>query len=303
MSEAAFPPHISTALDRLTVPPLPTGFADRLVVRIAADDFPAEAISEMPPLRAPRRQLASARRWLRPGRVMAGVALLGLTTATAAASGVFGDPVYVPVVSEVLDKANVVEMPVSIAPVPAKPATAPPPQTNVAAKGTEAVRQLYERLRADEEFRALPPRERAAVARAELNEMLRAGTIKPGDIRDVMAEAKAARSQQEQQRIAREIARLKEAAERRERYRNAGPDEKAAMREEQRLRNAQTQDNIRAAYDALPAADQQRLRELREMVRVASPAERPAIRREIRKILRKADQNVPAAEGNPDSPR
>jgi hypothetical protein len=303
MSEAQFPAHISAALDRLTVPPLPTGFAERLVARIVAGDLPNEALGDLPPLPAPRRPMSGARRWLRPGRVIAGVALLGVTTATAAASGVFGDPVYVPVVSEVLDRANVVEMPVRVAPVTSKPAAALPPQTKVVATGTEAVRQMYERLRADEEFRALPPRERAAVARAELDEMLKAGTIKPGDIRDAMAAAKAARSQQEQQRIAKEIAKLKEAAERRERYRNAGPDEQAAMREEQRLRNAQTQDKIRAAYDALPAADQKRLRELRDRVRVAPPAERPAIRREIRRILRKAGQNAAPAEGNPESPR
>ena len=41
MSDAAFPSHITAALDRLSPPPLPRGFADRLVARIEAGDLPA----------------------------------------------------------------------------------------------------------------------------------------------------------------------------------------------------------------------------------------------------------------------
>lgn len=133
--------------------------------------------------------------------------------------------------------------------------------------------------------------------------MLQAGTIQPSDIRTVMAEERQAREERNRKQLDKAFGKLKEAAERREKYRNAGPQEQAEMREEQRLRAAEMQDRIKAAYDSLPAADQQRLLELRHALRNAPPAQRPAIRREIRGILLKAAPKVPPGEGNPDPAR
>lgn len=296
MSDAVFPASVAAALDRLTVPSLPSGFAERLLARIESGDLPLETPTELPQLRRP----VALRRWLRPGRVALGIAAFGITSATAAASGVFGDPVYVPVVSEALAKADIVQLPVKAPPaqkpkVVAEPAL-PKGETKPEETGTAAVRELYTRLRADKEFRQLPPRERTAIARAELEDMLRSGTIKAEDIRAAMRELN-------QERRQKEIARREKVAERVERYRKAGPQEQAEMRKEQRLRNAETRQDIKTAFDALPADDKQRLFELRRALRTAPPEERPAIRREIREILK----NSPAApmpdEGNPEPAR
>lgn len=292
MTDFAFPSHIAAALDRLVVPQLPSGFSDRLVARIAAGDLPADTASEIPPLPMARRATAG-RRWLRPGRVFVGVALLGVTTATAAASGMFGEPVYVPVVSEALAGADIVALPRPVSKL-AKSGHRPPVQLN--ATGPAAVQQLYDRLRADKDFRALPPRERTAVARKELQAMLRAGTIKPEDIRTVVAELR-------DQRLQKELDRRQAVAERKERYRNADPQEKAAMREEQRERAAKQLTQIRASVETLPSADKRRLQQLRRELRDAPLAERPAIRREIRAILRMAQDNFAASEGNKEPVR
>jgi hypothetical protein len=66
MTDPAFPPHIAAALDRLTVPPLPHGFGDRLAARITAGDLPVESSSITPPLAPARRRLGSAG-WRRSG--------------------------------------------------------------------------------------------------------------------------------------------------------------------------------------------------------------------------------------------
>jgi hypothetical protein len=85
-----FDPLSARALDRFTVPALPADFADRLVTR-------ALATSALPPLPspAPRRNARSG--WRRSGVILAGVAGLGLMSAAAAATGVFGDAVRVSV--------------------------------------------------------------------------------------------------------------------------------------------------------------------------------------------------------------
>ena len=283
MSEAAFPAHIAAALDRLTVPALPSGFAERLLARIAAGALPAEAIGDLPPLPAPRRAITGARRWLRPGRIVVGVMLVGITTATAAASGVFGEPVYVPVVSEALAKVDLVAIPKQ---KPVRKVAPPVAQTAVkeqaAVTGTEAVHQLYDRLRADKQFRALPPRERAVVARKELDAMLRAGTIKPGEIRQALYEMRE---------------------ERLEKARLSGTGAIEAKPKPKRNIPPEVIAERRAAIQALPQEDKRRLLELRRALRVAPPAERPAIRREIREILRKAEENAPQAEGNAEPTR
>jgi hypothetical protein len=284
VTDAVFPSHITSALDRLTVPSLPAGFAERLLARIAAGDLPAEGLSETPSLPAARRPVTTARRWFRPGRILVGAGLLGIATATAAASGVFGEPVYVPLVSEALAKAEIV-------PVPAKPALAkkekPAAKPVVAekepAKGSEAVHQLYERLRSDKEFRSLPQPERAAIAREELQAMLHDGTIKPEDIRQAMRELRAARVAKAQA--------LREAAGRSDpAQQNKAPPQRKVPPEVVAKR--------RAAVEAMPREERRRLFELRRALRTAPPMERPAIRREIRAILQDAQENLPPAEGN-----
>ena len=281
MSDAVFSASIVAALDRFTVPALPSGFAERLLARLESGVFPIEALDILPPLRRPM----APRRWLRPGRLFISVALLGVASATAAASGAFGDPIYVPVVSEALARADIVALPV-------KPAAKPKPKVVVEKApalvekkaeitGPAAVRALYKRLRADDAFRALPPHERAAVARKELSEMLRAGTVKPDEIRVAMREMR-------EERLAKQPI-SDNAPKPQVRNRLPVPPEVAAQR--------------RAAIEAMPAEDKQELIELRRQLREASLEERPAIRRKIREILRDARDNSMPAEGEPEPAR
>lgn len=287
MTDAAFPDHISAALNRLTVPRLPAGFADRLVARIEAGDLPVEGLSDLPPLPMPRLPVAGVRRWLKPRRVIAGAVLLGLATATAAASGAFGEPVYVPVVSEALAKADVVELPVaSPAARVSKPVVQPPDKAAVT--GPAAVHQLYERLRSDPEYRALPREERVAVARKELMAMLRDGTIKPGEIRQ------ARREMREQY--------LAKAAARQEAVAQGKPAPKAGALPKKPV-SPEIIAQRRAAIQAMSQQEKRRLFELRRALRTAPLAERPAIHREIRALLQKAQENAPPVEGNANPAR
>ncbi len=65
------------------------------------------------PLPSSRPRRASP--WRRTGRIIGIVGTFSLATATAAAAGFFGDPVYVPGVSEALVEAKIVETPAPIA--------------------------------------------------------------------------------------------------------------------------------------------------------------------------------------------
>lgn len=185
------------ALDRLTVPPLSPGFADRIVAaastRTAADALPMPV--------APR---GAARRgaWARGRRVLIGVAAFGLMSAGAAATGVFGDvaknvPVIGPLIASVAPKpkpvavakpklakvAKPVPPPVAVAP-PVEPA-APSPETVTSPRERRALRREFvaqrlvdrierrealgleltpaERARFAERLAKLPPRQRLAL--------------------------------------------------------------------------------------------------------------------------------------------
>lgn len=314
MNEPAFPPNVAAALDRLTVPPVPPGFADRLAARIEAGDLPAEADASQPPLPTPRRRFGSGG-WRRSARIVGVVSAFGLATATAAASGAFGDPVYVPVVSETLAKADLVALPKRAeAPKPAAPKAEPKMATSEVAKavapptGKAAVHDLYAKLRADPEFKALPKRERIARTQAEIRQMLRAGTMTRPELREALGEIRAAQKPQVRAKIDAEVQRRidngtlrPEAKQQIERVRekiDAAPKQRPVLTPEQRAER-------REAIRQMPADQQARLRELRQQLRTAPPAEKPAIRREIREIWQSMGGLPPekmqySSEGNPE---
>lgn len=308
MSEPAFPANVAAALDRLTMPPLPTGFADRLASRIATGDVPEEADTAMPRLRAPRRVFAGAG-WRRTARIVGVVSAFGIATATAAASGAFGDPVYVPVVSETLARAQLVQLPKQAeAPRPAtsRPQPAAAEQESEKAtqpKGKAAVHDLYSRLSSDAEFKTLPRRERIARARAEARQMLREGVITPAELIEGLREIRAEQAPAARARIDAEI---------RRRVDNGTLRPEAAARIEQRLdeasarraepRQAPTPEAVaqrREAIRAMPPEQRDRLRDLRQQLRTAPPAERTAIRREIRSIWKSAGQGSDQSDDDP----
>lgn len=304
MSEPAFPPAVAAALDRLTVPSLPKGFNDRLIARIAANDLPDEITAPLPPMPQRRRGLVAGLGWRRGGRIVASVAALGLATATAAASGVFGDPVYVPVVSDALAKANLVTLPER--PVRAEPAKR---QSKVISEGTApsstkvdgitAARNLARSKWQDPEFRNLPKAERQAAMREAVRQAIENGEFTQEDLRAAMAEARAERDARDQERpkqdqpkrqALQQRAKAKIAAER-ERYKQASPEEQAVMREQRRI----------------IADKQKRMRELRRQLADAPPEAKPAIRKEIRTLRQELaaaiEGDAPVGEGNANPSR
>ncbi|MGL5838719.1 MAG: hypothetical protein ACRCY3_09500 [Sphingorhabdus sp.] len=308
MSGSAFPPPIAAALDRLTVPSLPAGFGERLIARIEAGELPAGPGPIVPPLRPPRRRFGLAAGWRRSGKIVAGVTVLGVATATAAASGFFGEPVYVPVVSETLAKAKLVELPKRETPKPESKPTAeqalptePPPAVPAIEpnKGKEAVRTLYRQLRADPEFRRLPPRERTAIAFKELHAMIQRGEVTEPELRAMVAEFRARRQQAHERHM--------QAAKERSLPMPVGQRERPLA---ERLKQRPPLDPAKAemwreAWREMPAEHKTRLRELREQLRTAPPAGRPAIRREIREIWQStehaaADKIADPGKGSPD---
>lgn len=303
MSEPAFPPHIDAALDQLTVPPLPQGFGDRLAARIAAGDLPVESTSITAPLAPARRRFGSAG-WRRSGRIVTVVAAFGIATATAAASGFFGEPVYVPMVSDALAKAKLVELPQKDIPKPkAKPAVvskdiAPAqPETEPTPHGRQAVRALYQRLRSDPEFRALPRQERLAIARQEIETMLEKGEVTLPELRHALAEHRLLQNPAIRRKIGRELAR-REMAQRSEAATGMAVEDRAAtgdQLQQPRIDPAKAEAR-REAYRQLPPEQQARVRELREQIRSATPAERRAIRRELLAITQSASATPPEAE-------
>jgi hypothetical protein len=105
------------ALNAYAVPPAPAGFSDRLMARIASGDTGTVATA-MPELPARRRTPSP---WRRTSRIVGSVALFSLATATAAAAGVFGHPVYLPGITEALVKAEIVEAPAPPSATKARP--------------------------------------------------------------------------------------------------------------------------------------------------------------------------------------
>jgi hypothetical protein len=272
VTRSAFSPAIEAALDRYTVAAVPDGFADRLLARL--QDGGAEVVADPPIFATPRpRAKGFSGPWARSGRILGSTALFGLVTAAAAASGLLGEPVYVPGVSEVLAKADIIapvqkpKAPVAIphsasakAPVPVAAKPAP------SLKGKDAVRALVAQLKDDPEYRALPLKARQAIARAEAIELVRSGTVSGPELREALGEMRAE---------ARPIikARIEEAAARR-RAANTGTESAKPSSTEN---TDPQQPPTRAANQ-----NKERVKALRERYRNASPEERAQIRQRIR---------------------
>jgi polyhydroxyalkanoate synthesis regulator phasin len=244
MTEPAFSPEMEKALDAYAVPPVPTGFGDRLMARIASGDTGqvSATTTELPT----RRRSASP--WRRTSRIIGSVALFSLATATAAAAGVFGDPVYLPGISEALIEAKVVDAPepktkpkpVIVAQKPAIKETAS--TTAEAPKGSAAVVSRLGEMRDDPRYANLTPRQKFAVAGREVRNMVRSGEVTREEARtavrqlaehadpETKAAVRAALAERRQQRL-----------ERRERLRDATPEERAAFRQALRDRREELQ--------------------------------------------------------------
>lgn len=283
MAKPAFTPEIEKALDAYTVPPVPKGFSDRLMTRIASGDTGVEGASAgLPPLRTRR-----VNPWRRTGRVIGIVGTFSLATATAAAAGFFGDPVYVPGVSEALIEAKVVNMSAPVVEPKAKIFAATEPVVPAAAEqppatGSAAIVNRVTDLRNDPEFAKLPPRERLRVAGKEVRQMVRSGEATRQDVRTAFRELAHDADP------ATKDAWRQAATERRERRlqrqdRLAGPVELQDLTEQQ----VATSEPTTTAISTLPAKAianlaPEKAEALRERYRNATPEQRAAIRRTLR---------------------
>ena len=283
MTQFAFSLGVEAALNRYTVAALPEGFSDRLMARLEAGGLFEIASTHSAPI-PPRRTKGFSGPWARSGKILGSTALFGLVTAAAAASGLLGEPIYVPGVSEVLAKAEIIT-PNQIAKAVAKPVqvtnTKKPVETAVPAveppKGKDAVKALVAQLRDDPEYRALPRKAQIAIARAEAVELVRSGAISGPELREAVREMRAE---------ARPVikAKIDEVVARR-RVENSGsempkrpPAPKAEVKPGPDGQNVKS--NI--ATPAATKANNDRIRALRERYRNASPEERAVIRQRIR---------------------
>ena len=279
MSEAVFPPHVSQALDRLTVPGLPSGFSDRLSARIASGDLPEGAkvadIS-LPLLRRP----VGATGWRRSGRILFLAASFGLATATAAAVGVFGDPVYIPVVSQALASAQIVGMPAE-KPIAKKSAIAGKvltkelqPSAMSEVSGKDAVLALIAELRADPVVRNLPRQERLERVRVEIDKLLADGTAQKADVQAAWTQLAAERKAADTARIEQGLPIGKRPlAEAKQRAKPLTPEQK---------------EKVRDAVNQLTDAQRAELQALRQRRREATLQERRAVQGEIRAFWQRA---------------
>jgi hypothetical protein len=237
MTNPAFPANIAKALDSYTVPSLPAGFADRLMAKFEAGALPVSVLS----VDAPTQSHSLARKstpWRRSSRIMSAFAAVSLVTATAAASGLLGERVYIPVVSDLLVSANIVaaQQP---APVAAKPKPIPPKAEvkvelpEPVLSGQDLAREMLVKLRQDPAFRRSTPAEKTARIKAEARALLLSGRATPQDIRAARIELAEERKQKMAAHPATKIVKQK-TVEWRERYQAATPEEQAAMLEEAR---------------------------------------------------------------------
>lgn len=182
MTEPAFPPEVAKALDHYGVPPVPTGFADRLKERAIL----RQALA-IPLAVAPRRRAGP---WKRAGRVVISVSAISLFTAAAAAGGLFGKPVYVPGITEVLEQTNVIEArPVEPAHV-AKPVLMPDPiAIDTGTVGETKAKAALEQLRQDPDFQAMRPREKIRTAVKETRTLVKSGEITKQEGREALRDA------------------------------------------------------------------------------------------------------------------
>ncbi len=236
MTQSDFPPHIAAALDLYAVPPVPHGFADRLIQRLATGTLPAPELPFGTASRRPQHRGASAF-WRRPGRVLLSAGAIGLATATAAASGLLGERVYVPVVSALLEQANIVPASKPVAKAPARPKPVAQKEEavpdNPPLTGQAAVREMRATLRNDPEFRVLSAAQKAERIRAENRALVLSGRATPEDIRAVRLQL----AQERKDKAEALPAPLKQKARQwRERYEAASTDEQAAMRAEAKKR-------------------------------------------------------------------
>lgn len=200
MSDTPFPPEMRRALDSFAPPPLPADFA----ARVSENAAQRQAAPDLPRLRRPRS------RWRRAGWIAGGVASLSLVSAAAAATGVFGEPVHVPVLSQIAQSLEIVPTPAEGV---AEAVAAAEPQAPATTERASA-RERLDAVLDDPGFRALPPRERRAELRQAARELIDSGEATPREVvaalRETARERVAKLPPEQQERIEQAVAERRE---------------------------------------------------------------------------------------------
>lgn len=283
MAEPAFSPEMEKALNGYAVPPIPTGFSDRLMARITSGDTAANTAA----VGLPVSRLRRASPWRRTSRIIGSVAIFSLATATAAAAGFFGEPVYLPGISEVLVEAKIVEAPKPLVTpkvrmIAETKMAEPPLATQPPATGSAAIVGRVTELRGDPEFANLTPRQRMAVTRKEVRQMVQSGEANRQDVRTAVREL--ARDADPATKEA-----WRKAASERRQKRLERRDLLPVSAEPQAVTQPQspTGEPALAASETLPVAETANLspekaESLRERYRTATPDQRAALRAVLR---------------------
>jgi hypothetical protein len=201
MSDTPFPPELRRALDSFAPPPLPADFAER----VAEKARQRETQSDLPRLRRP------APRWRRAGWIAGGLASLSLVSAAAAATGVFGEPVHVPVISQIAQSLDIVPTPAERT---VEIAGSPEPRDPVESQPASP-RERLDALLDDPGFRARPPRQRRAELREAARELVASGEATPREVvsalRDTARERVAQLPPEQRERIEEVVTERREA--------------------------------------------------------------------------------------------
>jgi hypothetical protein len=292
MSDNEFSPAVRKALDQYRAPVLPNGFSDRLIARIESSDMGSTAVSSVaPPIGRLRNRRFSP--WGRSGRIIGSIVGLSLMTATAAAAGIFGDPVYMPGITEVLEKTELVTPRHLMtakpkATIAAKPAITDPVEVtdNMPTTGAQAIVARVGDLREDPAYRALPPAQRLAIARKEVQTMVRSGQASPQDVKAAVRELArnadpALKAQWREQAATRKAARL----QRRETVAPAPSTPSAASQDAPQTVTSEA--DVAMTNEQLPeiataTLSPEKAEALRERFRDATPEQRAALREALR---------------------
>jgi hypothetical protein len=225
MSDAPFTPEMRRALDSFTPPPLPEGFADRVAARAQQRETSPAA-----PLPRLSRRWRSANPWRRGGWFLGAAAGLGLMSATAAATGMFGEPLQVPVISRIAQSLDIVPAPTASRPAQRAPALA---EAGAAPADPVPVRERLDALLDDPDFRALPRPERRAELRRTARELVDSGAATPREVvtalRETTRERIARMPPERREQIVEAV--VQRRAERREAIAEMPPEERQARRQ------------------------------------------------------------------------
>ncbi|MGB5723568.1 MAG: hypothetical protein WBM39_04065 [Parasphingorhabdus sp.] len=188
---ATFSTAMQAALDRYDVPALPDGFADRLTARATA-----EAMVERKA--APRQRTSSP--WRRASRIIGSIGAVGFLSATAAAMGAFGDPLEIPIISEVAREFNLVEESTAVrhAIVATSKAVASPPNEIIKeptmVEADDKARQTLNGIVEHPRFDGLAPRQKRVILRRASQRLVRSGEASRENVKSALLDIRKERS-------------------------------------------------------------------------------------------------------------